>query len=78
MIMVDKEGFIKCMESVDAVMPDSLTSADSARYKTCYVGAARVLEKGQTVWIKDLYSRFVTTDSTANFFGLMKIADLEK
>lgn len=78
MIMVDNEGFIKCMESVDAVMPESQTSADSARYKTCYVGAARVLNKGQNVWIKDLYSRYVTTDSTANFFGLMKIADLEK
>lgn len=76
-IMVDNGTFVKCMASVDAISPDS-SSADNARYKTCYVGAARVLEKGQHVWINDLYGHYVSPDPDANFFGLVKIVDLDK
>lgn len=76
-IMVDKEMYVKCMGSVDSIMSGS-HSSDNARYKTCYVGAARVLEKGQHVWINDLYGHYISPDAKSNFFGLIKITDLDK
>ena len=64
------------MESVDAVMPGSENSGDSARYKTCYMGAATVLQPGDLISIHDLYSHPIMTDELANFFGLIKLSEL--
>ena len=69
-IKIDDETFVQCVQSVDYVGGDS-----DAKYKSCYVGAARYIKKGSKVKIIDQYKeRWVNFGKTSSYWGLVRMS----
>jgi hypothetical protein len=67
----DKE-LAKCMTSVMLPRDDRPANPE---HKTCYTAVVAKLTRGQTVYVKDLYSTVLRNQPSANFFGLFNIAE---
>jgi len=73
-VMVDDVIFMRCWTSVDAVSASVNSSADNARYKTCYTAGVTRLHAGQKVSIKDLYGTDISDINDSSFFGVVKLS----
>jgi len=75
-VMIGDTAFIQCWTSVDAVSADvNSSSADSARFKTCYTAGVAHLPGPRHVSVTDLYSTEVSATVTeSSFFGVVKLS----